>query len=92
MNRRYDDAGTKGFGAGLMPNMEDLFNSDDEDDEEGGGFQPEKSFTEFTDRLNVKASGKKQSQASVAGSHDFTEARKQLVKRSKTSATKGDQT
>ena len=59
-----------------MPSMEDLFNSDDDEDEgEKDGYQAEKSFSEITNQLN----GKERKQRPAG--HDFIEAKNMMAKR-----------
>ena len=62
-----------------MPSMEDLFNSDDDEDEaEKDGYQAEKSFSEITNQLNGK-----ERKHRPAG-HDFIEAKNLMAKRALT--------
>ena len=63
----------------VMPSMEDLFNSDDDEDEgEKDGYQAEKSFSEITNQLNSKEIKQR-----PAG-HDFIEAKNMMEKRALT--------
>lgn len=58
-SRQDNDVNSKGVNGvtKMMPSMEDIFNSDE--DEEEADFEPERDFTEITDRIRKESDKKR---------------------------------